>query len=194
MNIIETLEAEQIAKLLENRDVPDFKPGDTLRVHTKVVEGTRERIQVYEGPVHRAPQRGLELVVHRPQDFLRRGRGARLPALFAERGEDRSHPHRQGAPGEALLSARPCAAAPPASPRTRRRCSRRAPAPPRCPPPEPRTPRHRTSAFRVPALPASAGPPREVPAGRGGFGYAARLAPRRVLSGEAQAASPCWGA
>ncbi|MGE4528866.1 MAG: 50S ribosomal protein L19 [Rhodospirillaceae bacterium] len=49
MNIIETLEAEQIAKLLENRDVPDFKPGDTLRVHTKVVEGTRERIQVYEG-------------------------------------------------------------------------------------------------------------------------------------------------
>ncbi|WP_337997842.1 50S ribosomal protein L19 [Oleispirillum naphthae] len=49
MNIIETLEAEQMAKLLETRDVPDFKPGDTLRVHTKVVEGTRERIQVYEG-------------------------------------------------------------------------------------------------------------------------------------------------
>lgn len=49
MNIIETLEAEQIAKLTEARPVPDFKPGDTLRVHTKVVEGTRERIQVYEG-------------------------------------------------------------------------------------------------------------------------------------------------
>ncbi|MBN2752030.1 MAG: 50S ribosomal protein L19 [Rhodospirillaceae bacterium] len=49
MNIIETLEAEQMAKLLEQREVPDFKPGDTLRVHTKVVEGTRERIQVYEG-------------------------------------------------------------------------------------------------------------------------------------------------
>ncbi len=49
MNIIETLEAEQMAKLLEKRGVPEFKPGDTLRVHTKVVEGTRERIQVYEG-------------------------------------------------------------------------------------------------------------------------------------------------
>ncbi len=49
MNIIETLEAEQIAKLLEKRGVPDFKPGDTLKVHTKVIEGTRERIQVYEG-------------------------------------------------------------------------------------------------------------------------------------------------
>ena len=49
MNIIETLEAEQIAKLTDGRPVPAFKPGDTLRVHTKVVEGTRERIQVYEG-------------------------------------------------------------------------------------------------------------------------------------------------
>lgn len=49
MNIIQQLEAEQIEKLLEQREVPDFKPGDTLRVHVKVVEGTRERIQVYEG-------------------------------------------------------------------------------------------------------------------------------------------------
>ncbi len=49
MNIIETLEAEQIAKLVEKRPVPEFKPGDTLRVHTRVVEGERERIQVYEG-------------------------------------------------------------------------------------------------------------------------------------------------
>jgi len=49
MNIIQQLEAEQIEKLLEKREVPDFKPGDTLRVHVKVVEGTRERIQVYEG-------------------------------------------------------------------------------------------------------------------------------------------------
>jgi large subunit ribosomal protein L19 len=49
MNIIQQLEAEQVAKLLEDREVPDFKPGDTLRVHAKVVEGTRERIQVFEG-------------------------------------------------------------------------------------------------------------------------------------------------
>lgn len=46
MNIIEVLEQEQLKK-----DVPDFRPGDTVRVHVKVVEGTRERIQVFEGVV-----------------------------------------------------------------------------------------------------------------------------------------------
>ncbi|MBT5415882.1 MAG: 50S ribosomal protein L19 [Rhodospirillaceae bacterium] len=49
MNIIEQLEAEQTAKLVANRPVPDFDAGATLRVHVKVVEGSRERIQVFEG-------------------------------------------------------------------------------------------------------------------------------------------------
>ncbi len=49
MNIIEKLEAEQVKALTENRPVPDFGPGDTVRVNVKVVEGTRERIQAYEG-------------------------------------------------------------------------------------------------------------------------------------------------
>jgi large subunit ribosomal protein L19 len=49
MNIIEQLEKEQIAKLTEGRPVPEFGAGDTLRVHVKVVEGTRERVQVFEG-------------------------------------------------------------------------------------------------------------------------------------------------
>ncbi|MEM6680031.1 MAG: 50S ribosomal protein L19 [Pseudomonadota bacterium] len=47
MNIIETLEAEQIAAL--GKDIPDFAPGDTLRVGFKVTEGTRTRVQNYEG-------------------------------------------------------------------------------------------------------------------------------------------------
>ena len=51
MNIIETLEREQIARLTEDREIPDFRPGDTVRVSYKVVEGTRERIQAYEGVV-----------------------------------------------------------------------------------------------------------------------------------------------
>ena len=51
MNIIETLEREQIARLTEGREIPDFRPGDTVRVQYKVVEGTRERIQAYEGVV-----------------------------------------------------------------------------------------------------------------------------------------------
>lgn len=49
MNIIENFEKEQIEKLTEGKNVPSFKPGDTLKVHTKVKEGDRERIQVYEG-------------------------------------------------------------------------------------------------------------------------------------------------
>jgi large subunit ribosomal protein L19 len=49
MNVIEQLEAEQAARLLEKRAVPEFAPGDTLKVNVKVVEGQRERIQAYEG-------------------------------------------------------------------------------------------------------------------------------------------------
>ena len=49
MNIIEQLEQEQIDKLTAERPVPEFGAGDTLRVHVKVVEGTRERVQVFEG-------------------------------------------------------------------------------------------------------------------------------------------------
>ena len=49
MNIIEQLEREEIARLTGDRPVPEFGPGDTVRVHVKVVEGTRERIQVFEG-------------------------------------------------------------------------------------------------------------------------------------------------
>jgi len=49
MNVIEQLEKEQIAKLTAERAVPEFAPGDTLRVNIKVVEGNRERVQAYEG-------------------------------------------------------------------------------------------------------------------------------------------------
>jgi large subunit ribosomal protein L19 len=49
MNLLQTLEAEQLAKLARARPVPMFEPGDTLRVSVKVVEGERERIQAFEG-------------------------------------------------------------------------------------------------------------------------------------------------
>ncbi len=51
MNVIEQIEAGQIARLTSERPIPAFAPGDTVRVHFKVVEGSRERIQVYEGVV-----------------------------------------------------------------------------------------------------------------------------------------------
>ncbi len=47
-NIIEELEQEQIADLTAEKKIPDFQPGDTLRVNVKVKEGTRERVQAFE--------------------------------------------------------------------------------------------------------------------------------------------------
>jgi large subunit ribosomal protein L19 len=49
MNIIEQLEQEQAAALAKKRKVPEFGPGDTVRVNVKVVEGERSRVQAYEG-------------------------------------------------------------------------------------------------------------------------------------------------
>jgi large subunit ribosomal protein L19 len=49
MNLIQQLEAEQIAKLSGVRAIPEFRPGDTLKVGVKVVEGERTRVQNYEG-------------------------------------------------------------------------------------------------------------------------------------------------
>ena len=49
MNLIQTLEKEQVAKLSAGKNIPDFGPGDTVIVNVKVVEGERTRIQAYEG-------------------------------------------------------------------------------------------------------------------------------------------------
>ena len=49
MNIVEKISQDQIDKVVEGRPVPEFGPGDTLKVHVKVVEGTRERVQIFEG-------------------------------------------------------------------------------------------------------------------------------------------------
>jgi large subunit ribosomal protein L19 len=59
MNLIQTIEAENIAKLLEKRAIPDFRPGDTLKVGVKVVEGERTRVQNYEGVCIARANRGM---------------------------------------------------------------------------------------------------------------------------------------
>ncbi|MBP9742670.1 MAG: 50S ribosomal protein L19 [Burkholderiales bacterium] len=56
-NIIQILEQEEIARL--NKTIPDFAPGDTVVVQVKVKEGTRERLQAYEGVVIAKKNRGL---------------------------------------------------------------------------------------------------------------------------------------
>ena len=49
MNILEKFEAKQNAKFQENSNIPDFAAGDTVKVNVKIREGTRERVQAYEG-------------------------------------------------------------------------------------------------------------------------------------------------
>jgi large subunit ribosomal protein L19 len=49
MNLLKQIEQEQITKLTEKKEIPDFGPGDTLIVNVKVVEGERSRVQAYEG-------------------------------------------------------------------------------------------------------------------------------------------------
>jgi large subunit ribosomal protein L19 len=49
MNLLQTIEQEQVDKLVAERGVPEFGPGDTIKVSVKVVEGDRERVQAFEG-------------------------------------------------------------------------------------------------------------------------------------------------
>jgi large subunit ribosomal protein L19 len=59
MNIIQTYEAEEVARLSALRAVPAFAPGDTVRVSVKVVEGERTRVQAYEGVCIARSNKGL---------------------------------------------------------------------------------------------------------------------------------------
>src|SRR5277367_851564 len=59
MNIIQKYEAAEVARLTADRAVPEFAPGDTVRVSVKVVEGERSRVQAYEGVCIARSNRGL---------------------------------------------------------------------------------------------------------------------------------------
>lgn len=59
MNIIEQIERDEIEKLTDGKDIPVFNPGDTVRVQVRVVEGTRERLQAFEGVCIARLNRGL---------------------------------------------------------------------------------------------------------------------------------------
>jgi large subunit ribosomal protein L19 len=59
MNLIQTLEKEQVEKLSANKTIPEFGPGDTVSVAVKVVEGERSRVQAYEGVCIARSGRGL---------------------------------------------------------------------------------------------------------------------------------------
>ena len=59
MNLIEKIEQEEIARLMANKTLPSFAPGDTVVVGVNVVEGTRKRTQAFEGVVIAKRNRGL---------------------------------------------------------------------------------------------------------------------------------------
>jgi large subunit ribosomal protein L19 len=59
VNLIQQIEQEEVARLTANKVIPDFAPGDTVIVNVNVVEGTRKRVQAYEGVVIGRRNRGL---------------------------------------------------------------------------------------------------------------------------------------
>jgi large subunit ribosomal protein L19 len=59
MNLIDEMEREEIQRVQGERAVPEFRPGDTLRVNVKVIEGTRERVQAFEGVCIARRNRGI---------------------------------------------------------------------------------------------------------------------------------------
>ncbi|WP_298689504.1 50S ribosomal protein L19 [uncultured Sphingomonas sp.] len=59
MNLIQTLEAEAIAHFNETKKIPEFRPGDTIKVGVKVVEGERTRVQAFEGVCIARANRGM---------------------------------------------------------------------------------------------------------------------------------------
>ena len=58
-NLIEQYDRDQIANLLQNKKIPDFRAGDTVSVSVRVIDGTTERLQTYEGVVIAKRNRGL---------------------------------------------------------------------------------------------------------------------------------------
>jgi len=123
MNLIEQLEKEQAAALAKKRKVPEFGPGDTVKVNVKVVEGERSRVQAYEGvcigrsggglnenfTVRKISYgEGVERVfpIHSPLidsiEVVRRGRvrRAKLYYLRGRRGKSARIPERQTARGK----------------------------------------------------------------------------------------------
>ena len=59
MNLIQTLEKEAVEEIAANKDIPEFRAGDTLRVGVRVVEGTRTRTQNFEGVCIARTNRGM---------------------------------------------------------------------------------------------------------------------------------------
>ena len=112
------------------REIPHFQPGDTVQVNVKVKEGERSRVQAYEGVCIARNGGGLNESLHRPQDFLWRGRRARLPAVFAEHRSASRSSARARCVAPSCITCAIVAASRPASPSASRPVRPRATRPP----------------------------------------------------------------
>ena len=101
MNLIQTLEQEEIARL--GRKIPEFSPGDTVIVSVNVVEGTRKRVQAYEG-VERTFQTYSPLIAG--IEVKRRGDVRRAKLYYLRDRSGRSARIKEKLPGKAPTAAK----------------------------------------------------------------------------------------
>ncbi|TCK93993.1 ribosomal protein L19 [Paraburkholderia sp. BL9I2N2] len=107
MNLIAILEQEEIGRALGEKTIPEFAPGDTVIVSVNVVEGTRKRVQAYEGVVIAKRNRGLNSSFIVRKIFVGRRRRAYVPDVLAAAGKHRREASWRCASCEAVLPARP---------------------------------------------------------------------------------------
>ena len=101
MHTLDSLDAASLRS-----DVPDFRPGDTLKVHVRVVEGTRSRVQVFQGVVIRRQGNGVRETFTVRKISFGVGVERTFPVHTPVHREDRDRHPRRRAPREALLPAR----------------------------------------------------------------------------------------
>ena len=102
MNTLDALDAASLRS-----DIPDFRPGDTVKVHVKVIEGSRSRIQVFAGHVIRRQGGGIRETFTVRKISFGVGVERTLPGALPEPGPDRAGHPRRCPPGQAVLPARP---------------------------------------------------------------------------------------
>ena len=102
MNTLDFVDAASL-----RADIPDFRPGDTLKVHVRVVEGNKSRIQVFQGVVIRRQGAGVRETFTVRKVSYGVGVERTFPRAHPGHREDRGRHPRRRAPRQALLPARP---------------------------------------------------------------------------------------
>ena len=89
-NILENFEKDHMQQLMSGKTYPEFNSGDTLKVHLKVKEGEKERIQVFEGVCIAKKKCWCELIIYCKKNFLWRRNRKSFALLFSSNKQNRS--------------------------------------------------------------------------------------------------------